>query len=345
MSESEKSLLNVLGKLKAKRTPIWFMRQAGRYLPEYLALREKASSFMDFCLTPDLASEATLQPLRRFDLDAAILFSDIMMLPHALGREVAFVQGTGPQMAPVTGNDDLQQLSYSADRIAPVLETIGRIKPQLAENVALIGFAGAPWTVACYMIQGKAEDGFPAAVAAAENDDFFMDFLLETIVNATKDYLLAQIDAGAEVVQLFDSHAGLLHGAAFGRCVIEPTRRLVSFIKEKYPHVPVIGFPRGVTLAEYQEYAEETHVDAISLDPAVDMDFALRQFGGKIVQGNLDPKILCAGGGELDRAATDLAEKIRKKHIFNLGHGVLPETKPENVSRVIEIVRQIDRGY
>lgn len=344
MSEKDKPLISVLKKEGGQRTPVWFMRQAGRYLPEYRALRQQSSNFIDFCLTPELASQATLQPIDRFDLDAAILFADILLLPLALGRDVVFIEGEGPHIEAVTNMEDLQNLSFNIERIAPVFETLRLTKPRLPEKVTLIGFAGAPWTVACYMIDGQAKTGFEKAQAAAQSEELFIDFLLDTLVNTTKDYVLSQIEAGAEVIQLFDSHAGLLRSDAFARCVLEPTRRLVSFVKEKHPTVSIIGFPRGVTLTAYQEYANETGVDAVSIDPHTDLDFALHQFGGKIIQGNLDPLLLKKGGKEMEQCAQTIAEKIRKKHIFNLGHGILPETPIENVSRVIEIIRAVDGG-
>lgn len=320
------------------------MRQAGRYLPEYKILRAKADNFIDFCLTPSLASEATLQPIQRFDIDAAILFADILLLPLALGKDVTFIEGEGPRLDPVRETGDLHALIFDKARLDPVCETIRLVKEKLPQDKALIGFAGAPWTVACYMIEGQGKTGFDLAKQAVASGDLFVDFLLETLVNATKDYLFAQIDAGAEVIQIFDSHAGLVTGEDFNRCVIDPTRRIVSLIKEKYPHIPVIGFPRGATLAGYQEYASETGVDAIGLDQFADIDFALDHLSGKVIQGNLDPELLKAGGPNMETAAWDLANKIRKKHIFNLGHGVLQETPPENVQKVIEIVRSVDGG-
>lgn len=341
----EKPLLSVLSKQKSVRTPVWFMRQAGRYLPEYKALRAQAPDFISFCLSPDMACEATLQPLKRYDLDAAILFADILLLPLALGRSVAFIEGEGPRLDPVRTTEDLQNLSYLAETVSPIFETLRLVKQKLDPEKTLIGFAGSPWTVACYMIEGQGKTAFEQAAAAAQSEDFFMDFLLEALVNATKDYVLAQIDAGAEVIQLFDSHAGVAKGSAFARCVIEPTRRLVSFIKEKHPHVPVIGFPRGADAAHYQEYASETGVDAVSIDSNIDIDFALHQFGGKIIQGNLDPALVKTGGAAMENKAREIAEKIRKKHVFNLGHGILQETPPENIQRVIEIIRAVDKGY
>jgi len=197
VSEKDKTLISVLKKAGGSRTPVWFMRQAGRYLPEYRALRQKVPSFIDFCLTPELAVQATLQPIKRFDLDAAILFADILLLPLALGREVVFLEGDGPHLDSVTNMEDLQNLSFNIEKISPVLETLRLTKQQLSEKIALIGFAGAPWTVACYMIDGQAKTGFEKAQKAAQSEELFIDFLLDTLVNTTKDYVLSQIEAGA----------------------------------------------------------------------------------------------------------------------------------------------------
>lgn len=322
------------------RKPMWFMRQAGRYLPEYKKVREGFSDFIEFCLTPEAASEVTLQPLRRFDLDAAIVFADILLIPYAMGHEVRFVEGQGPVLAPISSQQDLGQKTWSFDRLRPVMETLSKVKAQIRKDQSLIGFAGSPWTVACYMVEGGSSPDFPKARDLACSSDLLMDFLIEDLVNATKDYLLAQIEAGADVVQLFESHAGLLEGDDFDRLVIEPTQRLVRFVKDKYPDCPVIGFARGAGYQELARYANQTGIDVLSVDSSVSLKDARSFFPKGTLQGNLSPVLLKEGGDKMEAAIQAILSDMKgQKHIFNLGHGILPETPIAHVEKLVALVR------
>jgi uroporphyrinogen decarboxylase len=336
-----KPLLRVLAGETPDRPPWWLMRQAGRYLPEYRELRRKAPSFLEFCLDPDLATEATLQPIRRFAMDGAILFADILIVPHGLGARVAFREGEGPVLRPVRSAEDLKSLSLLrfGERLAPVYETVRRVRRALPPGVALIGFAGAPWTVATYMVEGGSSREFARVKgwAYAMPDSFGR--LVETLVGATIEYLSAQVEAGAEALQLFDSWAGVLPEPEFGRWVIEPTRRIVAELKKRHPHVPVIGFPRGAGLL-YPGYVTGTRVDAVGLDTIVPMEAARELQSQAAVQGNLDPLMLVAGGN----AMAEAVERIRQAlgdgpFVFNLGHGVVPETPPDHVAQLAELLR------
>ena len=318
------------------------MRQAGRYLPEYRDLRSKAKSFLDFCYTPEMATEATMQPVRRFALDAAILFSDILVVPDALGVEVGFSTGHGPRLTPITSNEAVAALQPGAveEQLAPVYETVKRVRAALPENIALIGFAGAPWTVATYMVEGGGSKDFATvkrwALGAAEE----FSALIEVLTEATIGHLLAQIRAGADVVQIFDSWAGALPADAIRRWCIAPMRVIVIALRALHPEVPIIGFPRGIG-AMLGDYVYETGVSAVGLDSGMGLAWAVDTVGDHcVIQGNLDPVYLLAGG-EAMRAAADrvLAAVGDKPHVFNLGHGVLPPTPPENVAELIEIVR------
>jgi uroporphyrinogen decarboxylase len=338
-----KSLLRVLRGETLPVPPVWLMRQAGRYLPEYRALRQRAPNFLDFCRSPDLAAEATLQPIRRFGLDAAILFSDILIVPFALGQEVRFIEGEGPVLEPLRSVSALRQLSMSnfAERVAPVFETVGRVAGLLPKETTLIGFAGAPWTVASYMVEGGASRDFAAVKGWAFADPSGFGGLIERLVEATIIYLGAQIAAGAEVVQLFDSWAGVLPEGPFRRWVIEPTRRIVAALREKFPQTPVIGFPRGGGLM-CRTYFIETSVSALGLDstiPAATARKTLQSIGP--VQGNLDPVQLLVGGEAMSAAVTAIRAALGQgPFIFNLGHGVLPETPVEHVAELVALVRR-----
>lgn len=330
--------------------PLWLMRQAGRYLPEYRRLRAKAESFIDFCLTPELAAEATLQPLRRFALDAAILFSDILVVPHALGQPVWFEEGSGPRLTPIVGARDLTGLETHGlrRRLAAVYETVQRVRTALAaegmSEIALIGFAGAPWTVATYMVEGGASKDFAGVKAWAYADPDGFQALIDLLVEATCEHLEAQIEAGAEVVQLFDSWAGVLPESQFGRWVTAPTRAIVARVKARFPAVPIIGFPRGAGVL-YRRYRVDSGVDALSLDTTVPLRWAARvlQPLGP-VQGNLDPYLLVAGGAALEREVRRILEALAAgPFVFNLGHGVVPETAPERVAALVRLVRA--RGH
>jgi uroporphyrinogen decarboxylase len=337
-----KSLLRALAGESLSMPPIWLMRQAGRYLREYRALREKAPDFMTFCLTPELAAEATLQPIRRFGFDAAIVFADILVVPHALGQHVAFRKGEGPVLTALSGVADVRALRLKdvAERTAPVRETLRLVRMALPANVALIGFAGSPWTVATYMVEGGPSRDFARAKGWASNDPTGFAALIDCLVAATATYLLGQIEAGAEAIQLFDSWAGVLPEPEFQRWVIEPTQRITRAVKRRYPAVPIIGFPRGAGVL-YERYAIEAGVDAVSLDPAITLAWAREHLQSRRpVQGNLDPELLLVGGTKMAEAARAILAELREgPFVFNLGHGILPDTPPDNVAALIEIVR------
>ena len=334
---SEKPFLRALRGTVSKAPPVWLMRQAGRYLPEYRALRAKARDFLSFCLTPELAAEATLQPIRRFGFDAAILFADILIVPHALGQQVGFREGEGPVLGAL-GN---LRPAEAQRRVAPVWETVRRVAPALPKEVALIGFAGAPWTVATYMVEGGSSRDFARVKQQAFAKPAEFAVLIDAIIEATVTYLSGQVEAGAEALQLFDSWAGVLPETEFRRWVIEPTRRIVEAVKTRYPGVPIIGFPRGAGLL-YEAYALESGVDAVSLDPAVPLVWARDRLQTRMpVQGNLDPMLLVVGGEAMEQAVRRIREELgRGPLVFNLGHGILPETPPEHVAALVELVRR-----
>lgn len=340
------SSVPMLVALKGERTirpPVWFMRQAGRYLPEYRRLRKKAPDFLALCLTPELAVEASLQPVRRFGMDAAILFSDILVVPHALGAKVAFIEGRGPVLHPIRSRAQTQRLRRDGlrDRLQPVFTAVAGLKQELPSSVALIGFAGAPWTVAAYMVEGCGGTDFPTLRTWIHRERKIFSELIETLVDATVTHLSGQIEHGADVVQLFDSWAGLLNETEFRRWVLQPTRRIVRRLKKRFPNIPVIGFPRGAGVL-YGEYARETGIDGLGLDSAVPLDWAARALQPVCaLQGNLDNYLLVAGGPALDREILRIVRTLGKgPFIFNLGHGILPETPVGHVQRVIDIVRR-----
>jgi uroporphyrinogen decarboxylase len=322
--------------------PIWLMRQAGRYLPEYREVRSKVVSFLDLCRTPELAAEVTLQPLRRFDLDAAIVFSDILMVPYALGQPVEFVEGEGPKLEPITDSGGMERLNLAnvARALAPIYETVERVKGALPKDIPLIGFCGAPWTVATYMVEGQGGKDQAAARLMAYQDRATFQHLIEVLVEASTEYLVAQVKAGADVVQIFDSWAGSLSEDEFTRWCIDPTKRLVEQVKTKLgPEIPIIGFPRGAgVLAE--RYARETSVDAIGCDTSMPIGWMRRLQERLPVQGNLDPLLLVAGGDELDARVDATLETLGSKpFVFNLGHGIRPETPIANVERLVSLVK------
>jgi uroporphyrinogen decarboxylase len=318
------------------------MRQAGRYLPEYRALRAKAGSFLDLCFSPELAAEVTLQPVRRFQFDAAILFSDILVIPHALGQRLDFVAGEGPRLDPIETADALGRLrgTADADALAPIYETVARVKAELAPQTALIGFCGAPWTVATYMIAGRGTpDQTPARLFAYRHPEAMAD-LMQRLVQASADYLVGQLRAGADVVQIFDTWAGVLPPEEFERWCIVPVARLIKMVRARVPGAKVIGFPRGAGTA-LTYYIEHVPVDAVGLDWMVDKSFARDQVQSRRpVQGNLDPLALLAGGEALDRAVDQVLDAFGAGPlIFNLGHGILPETPIAHVERMLKRVR------
>lgn len=323
--------------------PVWMMRQAGRYLPEYRAVRAKAKGFLDLCYTPELAAEVTLQPIRRYGFDAAILFADILLVPHALGADLGFVEGEGPRLSTVTGPDDLRRLRPAAaihETLAPVYETVRLLKAALPPEVPLIGFAGAPWTVATYMIAGRGTPDQAPARTLAWRDPATFDALMDRITEATILYLLAQVEAGVEIVKLFDSWAGALPGPLFARYAIAPARRIADALHAAHPGLPVIGFPRGAGVG-YLTFAREAGVQAVALDASVDPAWAAASLQPQIcVQGNLDPLLLVIGGPALDEATRACVRAFSGgPHIFNLGHGITPEAHPDNVQLMIDTIR------
>jgi uroporphyrinogen decarboxylase len=330
----QKPLLRVLAGETLDRPPWWLMRQAGRYLPEYRVLRARAPGFVEFCLTPELAAEATMQPVRRFGMDAAIVFADLPLVPWALGQRLTYGD-SGPVLDPVADVAGVAglQIDGVAARLEPVCETIRRCRDALPLETALIGFAGSPWTVATYMVEGGASRDFSNVKGWAYRDPNGFAALIGLIEEATIAYLSAQIEAGADVVQLFDSWAGVLSEAGFERWVIEPTRRITARLKQTFPTVPIIGFPRGAGFF-YQRYAAASGVDAVSIDSGVSLSFAREQLQGRVaVQGNLDPAVLLVGGSVMEREVRGIRSALGGGPlIFNLGHGVLPQTSPEHVA-------------
>jgi uroporphyrinogen decarboxylase len=337
-----KPLLEALAGKRQAIPPVWLMRQAGRYLPEYRALRQKAGSFLELCYSPELATEVTLQPIRRFGFDAAILFSDILVIPHALGRSVRFVEGEGPQLDPLDDPKLVATLPQRVDHkvLAPVYETVSRVKHALPPGVALIGFCGAPWTVATYMIAGHGtSDQAPARLFAYRYPDAFTK-LVDVLADASAEYLIRQLQAGADVVQVFDTWAGVLPPKEFNRWCVEPMKKIVDAVRQQVPDAKFIGFPRGAGIG-IVNYAEATGVNAAGLDWMVPLDFARSNLQPRWpVQGNLDPLALRAGGAALDRSVDEILEAWSGgPFIFNLGHGILPDTPIEHVERMLKRVR------
>ncbi|MET3927705.1 uroporphyrinogen decarboxylase [Devosia sp. 2618] len=333
-------LATVLGQ-RQERPPIWIMRQAGRYLPEYREVRSHTKNFLELCYTPDLATEVTLQPLRRFDLDAAILFSDILVVPDALGQNVRFEQGEGPVLDPVSAQTIAALKPERAlEHLAPVLETVRRLGAALAPEKTLIGFCGSPWTVATYMIGGRGSTDQAAARLFALRHPEAFEALIDILVATSVDYLVAQFEAGADVVQLFESWALNLDDVAFEERVIGPNRRIVEGVRARVPNAPIIGFPRGAA-GNLARYAARTGVNALGLDYATPLDFAVKHLPNTLpVQGNLDPLRLVAGGDQLDARVDSIIEAFSDRpHIFNLGHGIVPETPIEHVARLVDRVK------
>jgi uroporphyrinogen decarboxylase len=318
------------------------MRQAGRYLPEYRDLRRRIDNFLDLCFNPELATEVTLQPIRRFGFDAAILFSDILVIPHALGQHVSFTQADGPRLDALSGADGLRKLRQELDhgRLAAVYETIGRVKERLPGNVTLLGFCGAPWTLATYMIAGAGTpDQLPAREFAYRHPDVFKA-LTDILVEASVGYLIRQFEAGVEAVQIFDTWAGVVAGDEFDKCCIEPCARIAAAVRARIPAAKIIGFPRGAG-SKLPRYISAVPGDAVGLDWTIDLGFAREQLQTqKPIQGNLDPVALLVGGKTLDRAVDHILESFADgPFIFNLGHGVLPHTPVAHVEQLVARVR------
>jgi uroporphyrinogen decarboxylase len=337
-----KVFLSVLDGQRAAVPPVWMMRQAGRYLPEYRALREKAGSFLTMCFTPELAAEITLQPIRRFHFDAAILFSDILVIPHALGQAVRFEVGEGPRLDPLTSEQAIDALPTTVDQsiLSPIYQTVKRVKPQLDNNTAFIGFCGAPWTVATYMIAGQGtSDQAPARMFAYEQPQAFAR-LIDRLVENSIAYLTKQFEAGVDAVQLFDTWAGVLPPEEFSRWCIEPAARIVQGLRSNVPGARVIGFPRGAGHL-LSDYVDRVPVNAVSVDWMADRRFIRERVQSRVaVQGNLDPLALLAGGDALNRAVDLILHDFRDgRFIFNLGHGILPPTPIAHVEQMLSRVR------
>ena len=346
----DRLLSRVLRGEHAARPPIWLMRQAGRYLPEYRATRAKAGAFLNLCYTPELAIEVTLQPIRRYGFDAAILFSDILVVADALGQKVGFEEGRGPVLEALTEEADVTRLLGMAgfhqrpgfhERLAPVYDAVAGIRAALPQETALIGFAGAPWTVASYMIEGGSSRDFAKAKRWMHQRPREFAALMELLVEATGQYLIRQIEAGAEVLQLFDSWAGALSHADMLRWSLEPMRSIIARVRMAHPEVPFILFPRGIG-AGYLDFARAGFGNGVSLDQSVPLEWAWTQLQGRklALQGNLDPQLLVAGGLAMREAALRILETLgRGPFIFNLGHGIVPETPPEHVAELVALVK------
>lgn len=344
---SKKLFLQALNGELTERVPFWFMRQAGRYLPEYRAVRATTTGFLDLCFSPEKAAEVTLQPLRRFGMDAAILFSDILVIPYGLGVDVHFVEGEGPRVGITTEQAAIDALDLTTvrKRLEPVAQTVRLVKQGLPEGAALIGFAGAPWTVACYMLQGKSGKEFEAARLFALKYPERMQQLIDTLVDATVDYLCMQVEAGAEALQIFDSWAGLLTPEEFEKWVTVPTVKLVNRLREKHPDIPLIGFAKGAN-SNLASYAKRTAVNAIGVDQLMPMEVAIaaRSYAKQAVQGNLDPLLIATDKARALAQTEVILQKLKTTpSVFNLGHGFIPSTPIENVEAVSVFVKAWQR--
>ena len=342
-----KPLLDVLNGRIPKRRPIWFMRQAGRYLPEYRAVRERAGTFIDLCYRPELAAEVTLQPLRRFDIDAAIVFADILVVPHAMGLDVRFLEGEGPVVETVSGGKRVDRLKRigGSEQVNRVSETLASVRAQIDSRVALIGFCGAPWTVASYMVGGGGPDGRDLARGVAHEFPLWFAKLVERLIDASVDYLVAQIDAGADVVQIFDSWAGDLPSYLQRKLVAMPIARIVQRLNELRAGIPVIVFARGVGI-NHEMVSSLTKSSCLGVETSLPLEWA-RDFlvPRCAVQGNLDPVALERGGVALRRGVEHIVRKLPfDRHVFNLGHGMRPSTPVEHVSQAVELVRKFDQA-
>lgn len=334
------SILRVLSGETVWPPPVWLMRQAGRYLPEYRAVRARAGSFLDLCFSPRDAAEVTLQPIRRFGMDAAILFADILLIPLALGQGLHFAEGEGPVLPPLRNAADIDALRYDSDRLSSISETIRFVQEELPQEVPLIGFAGAPFTVSCYMIEGRGSRDFVNVRDMIYRDSSLFDALIEKIEYATIDYLCAQAIAGAQVLMLFDTWAGLLPSEMFDQYVTESTKRIISAVRIKHPDIPFIGFPRLAGLS-LESYTKNTGINAVGLDTSVNIRIAKNIICKNVaIQGNIDPIILLSGGDTLNRSIKSLLIDLHDRpFIFNLGHGIVPQTPPEHVAALVQQVR------
>ncbi len=337
---TQSPILSVLSGQPCDRPPVWLMRQAGRYLPEYRALRAQKGGFLELVNDSESAAEVTLQPIARFGFDAAILFSDILVVPHALGQDLWFEEGEGPRLAPTLVDHALESLIAAPQRLAPVYQTVAKVRSALAPEKALLGFAGSPWTVATYMIAGRGSREQAEARRFAYRDPVAFGAIIDAIAAMTVDYLSRQIEAGADAVQLFDSWAGSLSPAQYERWVIAPTAQIVAKLRARHPETPIIGFPKG-SGGKLPAYARETGVQALGLDETVDPVWAASALPvGLPVQGNLDPLALIAGGEALDQAISRILNAFADRpHIFNLGHGILPDTPIAHVEALVKRLR------
>lgn len=342
---SERKVMEVIGGKSYPIPPIWLMRQAGRYLPEYRETRKQAGGFLDLCYTPELAIEVTMQPIRRFGFDASILFSDILVIPDAMGRSVRFEEGRGPVLEPI-GVEEVAGFvarSQSSDEalafLKPVFETVTGLRSELPDETTLLGFCGAPWTIATYMIAGHGTpDQAPARLFSHRHPDEMVS-LLNAVADVSADYLLKQLDCGADAVQIFDSWAGVLGGADFEQYCVKPVKRIVDKVRSRNPDAKIIGFPKGSGI-QYRDYRKATGVDVLGLDWSVPLDFAAELQSEGAVQGNLDPTRLIAGGNALDQGIDRILESLGNGPlIFNLGHGITPDTPIEHVERMLKRIR------
>lgn len=336
----KRAILEVMRGEVLSPPPIWVMRQAGRYLPEYRATRAQAKNFLDFCYTPDLAVEATLQPIRRYAFDAAILFSDILVIPDALDRDVSFVQGEGPRMRPLAdGEIDGLDTTAVLDHLAPVFETVRRLRVELPEPTTLLGFCGAPWTVATYMIAGHGTPDQAPARLMLYREPAHLEKLLDILAEASARYLIAQIDAGADAVKIFDSWAGVLDEEAFARCCIAPVRKMIEIVKRERPGTPIIAFPKGAG-HQYRGYKDKTGAEMIALDWTVPLDVAAQMQRDGPVQGNLDPLRVVAGRQAIKEGVERILDALSNgPFVFNLGHGITPQADPEDMAYLVDCVR------
>lgn len=343
---SKQPMINVLNGIKTKRVPIWLMRQAGRYLEEYQQIRKNAGSFLDICYSPDLAKKVTLQPIHRFNFDAAIIFSDILVIPDALGQPVDFKPGVGPVLEPIRGVNSLAHLKLDRlkTHLAPVYEAVSSVRSELAENKSLIGFSGAPWTIATYMVEGGTSRDFTNTKlwACAAPDEF--NNLIEILVSAITEHLISQIKGGADILQIFDSWAGLLSERAFERWCLAPIRKIVRGVLKEFPEIPIIIFPR-LAGRRYLDVVEIEGISAVSLDHTLSLGWVHEHLQSKvIVQGNLDPIYLLAGGKAMREEVNRILDCLAPSpFIFNLGHGVLPNTPTEHVSELCDIITRFQR--
>lgn len=337
-----KLLLDCLEGKKTQRAPFWFMRQAGRYLPEYREIRASLNGFLDLCYNPEKATEVTLQPIRRFDMDAAIIFSDILVIPHAFGLKLDYVEKEGPLLETVSEKKDLLKLdaAHFEKKLAPVYETLSRTRALLPKEKTLIGFAGAPWTLACYMIDGRGKKGFESTRKKLFSDPEFFDRLIEILEGSIVEHLSLQIQAGAEVVQLFDSWAGLLPATHIQKYVIDSHNRITDSLKKKHPEIPIIGFPKGLGY-HYPHYARETKMDGIGVDMHTPINAVSDANIQKTYQGNLDPLLLVGNLPDMKSEVARLKTAMREKRfIFNLGHGMVPETPIEHVTALCTMLKE-----